>query len=100
MDKFQVVVDPELEPILPRYMEIRWEELALLEQAVESGDGDAARLLGHKLKGSGTSYGFPKLTELGAAIEVAGREDDCATAGKLAGELRSYIENVEVVYGE
>lgn len=98
MNKFQVTVDPELEAIIPRYMEIRFEELAQLEQAIADEDGETARMLGHKLKGTGASYGFEKLTELGAAIEISAKDNDLATARDLAVEVRSYIENVEVVY--
>lgn len=98
MGKFQVIVDADLAPILPRYLEMRREELVRLEQALDSGDGDGVRMLGHKLKGTGTSYGFPRLTELGAAIEIAGKTDDFTTAATLTAELRSYLENVEVVF--
>lgn len=100
MKKFQVTVDAELEPIMPRYLEIRMEELAKLEHALSSGDDETVRMLGHKLKGTGTSYGFTRLTELGAAIERAGRGGDLPQANELTTEVRTYLENVEVVYEE
>ena len=100
MSKFTVIVDPDLKPILPRYMEIRLDELGKLEQAVRSGDSEAVRLLGHKLKGTGASYGFHELTTLGASIEISGRENDIQTASKLTTDVRNYLENVEIVYGE
>lgn len=100
MSKFKVTVDPDLEAIIPRYMEIRFAELAELEQAIKGGDNETTRMLGHKLKGTGASYGFAKLTKLGAAIEISAKENDLATARDLAVEVRSYIENVEIVYGE
>ncbi len=99
MDKFHIVVDPDLEAIMPRYLKIRWEELSLLEQAVECGDADTARRLGHNLKGTGASYGFDKLTELGAGIELSGKNNDLSTAGRLAADVRHFLENVEVIYG-
>lgn len=100
MKPFQVTVDPDLETIMPRYMEIQFRELGLMEEALASGNSEAVRMLGHKLKGSGTSYGFPALTELGAATEIAGKADDLTTASKLIGQIRSYLENVEIIYGE
>ncbi len=98
MDTFQVVIDPDLEPLMPRYFDIRWKELAEMELSIEHHDADTTRMLGHKLKGTGTSYGFPKLTELGGAIEIAGKAGDLAEAAALAAEVRSYLENVEIVY--
>ena len=100
MNKFTVVIDPDLEEITPRYMEIRRDELAKLEQAVSSSDHEAVRILGHKLKGTGASYGFDKLTRLGMAIEISGQKKDFAAASSLAAEVRSYLENVEIVYGQ
>jgi HPt (histidine-containing phosphotransfer) domain-containing protein len=100
MSKFTVVVDPDLEEIIPRYMEIRLKELASLEQAVNDEDGEAVRMLGHKLKGTGASYGFDALTKLGSSIEVSGSNGEFATAEALAAKVRSFLENVEVVYGK
>jgi len=100
MDKFQIIIDPDLKTIIPRYIEILWEQLSLLDQAIESNDSETARMLGHKLKGTGSSYGFNRLTELGAAIETASKISDFNTTGVLATEIRSYLENVEIVYGK
>lgn len=100
MAKFQVTVDAMLEPIMDRYLELRLEELAQTEDAIAAEDGETVRMLGHRLKGTGTSYGFERLTELGAAIEIAGREGRFADAAELAAEVRAYVENVEVVFEE
>lgn len=100
MAKFQIVVDAMLEPIMDRYLELREEELGQTEEAIAAGDSEAVRMLGHRLKGSGTSYGFVRLTELGADLEAAAKEDDLVQAGKLAAEVRAYLDNVEVVFEE
>jgi HPt (histidine-containing phosphotransfer) domain-containing protein len=98
MDRFQVTVDPELEPIMDRYMEIRLQELEQLEAALDAGDSDAVRKLGHTLKGTGTSYGFVFLTEVGAAIEDAGRCRKMNFARELGKSVRDYIEHVDIIY--
>lgn len=100
MTKFQVTVNALLEPIMGRYLELRLEELVQTEEAIASGDDKAVRMLGHRLKGSGTSYGFARLTELGAKLESAGKEGDMNKAASLVSKVRAYLENVEVVYGE
>ncbi|MCJ2165448.1 MULTISPECIES: Hpt domain-containing protein [unclassified Pseudodesulfovibrio] len=98
MDRFQVTVAPELEPIMTRYMEIRRQELKQLEAALDAGDSDAVRELGHTLKGTGASYGFDFLTELGAAIEGAGRCQELDFARELGKSVRDYIEHVDIIY--
>lgn len=100
MAKFQVIVDAMLEPIMDRYLELRMEELEQTEAAIASGDADTVRMLGHRLKGTGTSYGFERLTELGADIESAAKEGRLNEAAGLTAEVRAYIENVEVVFEE
>ena len=100
MDRFQVVVDPALAPIMDRYMELRRVELGQLEAALESGDGKAVMGLGHKLKGTGSSYGLDRLTELGAAIEEAGSDRKLDVARGLIRAVRDFIEHVDIVYGE
>lgn len=89
-----------LEPIMDRYMELRMEELAQMEEAIAAGDDETVRMLGHRLKGTGTSYGFERLTELGADLEDAGKVGDMHLAEKLAAEVRGYLENVDVVFEE
>lgn len=98
--RFQVIVDPMLEPVMDRYFEIRYNELDQMEQALAEGDADTIALLGHRLKGSGTSYGFVRLTELGAIIETAARAAKLDDAREPLVEVRSYLDAVDVVFGE
>ena len=100
MARYPVTIDPELEPIMGRYLALRRAELDRLDRALAEEDFSAAVKLGHILKGSGGSYGFDRLTELGAAIEAAARERDGAAAGRLAAEVRDFIDNVDINYGE
>ncbi|CCH49774.1 Hpt domain-containing protein [Pseudodesulfovibrio piezophilus] len=99
MKRFQVMIDADLQPILPRYFEIRWEELRQMEEAAGKGDGEMLRTLGHRLKGTGSSYGFRRLTELGAAIEDAGQAVDIKGAAGLIAEVRQYLEHVDIIFG-
>jgi len=40
---------------------------------IERSDYEIAQRLGHRMKGSGTSYGFPEITSAGAAVETAAK---------------------------
>ena len=100
MTLFQVTVDAELESIMDRYFEIQKRELATMEQAIVDDDAETVRMLGHKLKGTGSSYGFTRLTELGAAIEVAAKTGELSQAKALTAQVRSYMDNVHIVYKE
>lgn len=100
MAKFSVIVNADLEPIIPRYLELRHEELAAMEAALASGDAETVRLLGHRLKGTGTSYGFERFTRLGSAIEATAKAGNLDQAVVLVAEVRDYLENVDISYEE
>lgn len=95
-----VTLDKELEPLMPRYFELQRAALDDLDRAVADGDAAKARLLGHRMKGTGTSYGFPNITELGAAIEHAALDGELEVVGGLGAEIRAFLDNVRVVYRE
>lgn len=100
MDVITVLVDQDLEPIIPRYFELQRRGLEKLDLAVAAKDADSVRLVGHKMKGTGSSYGFPYLTELGSAIEIAAMDGDLNKAAALARTAVDYLDRVNVVYGE
>ena len=95
-----VIVDKDLEPIIPRYLELQRQGLSDLRLAAAGNDAETARLVGHKMKGTGTSYGFPQLTEMGAAIERAALAGDLDEAARLGEAVARFLDNVRVVYEE
>lgn len=99
-DKYVIVVDPVIAPIMPRYMELREQEHRDLMQALASGDPQQVALLGHRLKGTGASYGMDMLTELGTQLEQAGQTADLQTAEVVARRIRMFLDRIELVYPE
>lgn len=69
-------VPPEVQELVPGYLEQKWVDLDRLSTAIEAADYGTISRLGHQLKGSGTSYGFEAFSEIGSAIERAGRGHD------------------------
>ena len=93
-----VAVPRELQEIVPRYLDSQKETAVLVLFALEQHDYQTVQGLGHKLKGNGTMFGFPKLSDIGAALEVAAREKNMAELRKHQQELSSYLQHVAVVY--
>lgn len=96
----RVTVEAELEAIMPRYLELGREDVARILEAVAGDDAQTARLAGHRFKGTGTSYGLPRVSALGAAIEATALEGDLARAGDLARELLAYLDDLDIVYAK
>jgi len=90
-------VDPELQPIVPKYLANRARDCdSIREQAANSAFAEAKRL-GHNMKGTGGGYGFEEVSRLGAAIEAAA-EGESARILALADELARYLARVTPVY--
>src|SRR6185436_14590309 len=71
--RIRIAVDPELRDIAPGYLEKRKLEVSTCYGELAAGNLESLRAIGHKMKGTGTGYGFPFLTEIGGKIEVAAR---------------------------
>ncbi|MGA7411316.1 MAG: ATP-binding protein [Bryobacteraceae bacterium] len=90
-----VTVDAGLKEIIPWYLETRRTDLQACATALAGGNFDRIRTLGHNLRGTGAGYGFPKLSEIGEAIESAARQTDAAAIETHLKELAKYLDEVE-----
>jgi hypothetical protein len=54
--------------------------------------------LAHKMKGTGTGYGFPVLTELGGALEKAAIDKDSSRIRESLNRLAPYLDSIELKY--
>jgi signal transduction histidine kinase/DNA-binding response OmpR family regulator len=93
-----VVIDSSLSDIVPIFLSNIRENPEKILQALDAGNLDLPRTLGHNLKGTGAAYGFPPLTEIGAAIESAAKAGDMATIRRKAAELAAFLEQVKVEF--
>jgi len=94
--RYSVRISGELRHLIPRFLENRRGEIVELRGAVARNDFEAARKIGHVLKGAGGGYGFHEITRLGAEIErLAVRGEDLAG---LVDALAQYLAAVEVTF--
>jgi D-tyrosyl-tRNA(Tyr) deacylase len=87
-------VQDRIRALVPAYLEQRQAELVQLAAALASGDLATAQRIGHNLKGTGASYGFPVLSELGLELERAARVGDAAGAGAAVERLAACVERL------
>ena len=92
-----VVQAPEgLEELAPRYLHARRKELPELMALSEAANFERLKTLAHNLKGTGTSYGFPEVTEIGAEMEKSAQAQDQGTIQEQLLRLSSYLDRVRV----
>ena len=98
-EKILVKVDPDLEELIPGFLENRGKDLTKLRAAMDRKDLPAIQSIGHSLKGVGGGYGFMRLSEIGAELEVAAKNGNAAPLPDLINALADYLSRVVVEYG-
>jgi HPt (histidine-containing phosphotransfer) domain-containing protein len=98
MEKIVVPVDADLEDLIPGYLQNRRQDVDSILQAVEKQDFDTIRVLGHTMKGTGGSYGFDAITEVGRGLEDAAQSGNLAVIRQQTAALLAYLQRVEVVF--
>ena len=91
-----VVVDRDLEDLIPGFLERRREDLDTLRNAAADRDIQTLRVTGHSMKGTGGGYGFDGLSEIGARIEAAAKAGDLDAMPEHLRALEDYLQRVEV----
>jgi PAS domain S-box-containing protein len=92
------VVAPEgIGELIPGYLRNRRADLPSLRAALEKNDFSSIQVVGHQMKGSGTGYGFPALSEIGRGLEIAAKEETAEGVRAQISALTDYLDRVEIV---
>ncbi|MEM7081305.1 MAG: Hpt domain-containing protein [Pseudomonadota bacterium] len=84
-------LDPAVRALLPNYIRRRESDVEMMAVLLGRRDYKEVGKLAHNMRGSGTAYGFPRITELGGQIEHAAMTSDTETLERLAGELGEFV---------
>ncbi len=91
-------IDPDLRELIPDYIEKRRGELREFKAMLEISDFSNMQKLGHKLRGSAGSYGFPVLSEAGKEIEEGARDKDVQRVKKAISLYETVMSRIKVRY--
>ena len=92
-----VDADPKFADLIPAFLQNRRLDVVALLGALDQGDFATVERLGHGMRGTGGSYGFATITDIGGALEEAAIRTDNDGARKWVSELTQYLDRVEVV---
>jgi HPt (histidine-containing phosphotransfer) domain-containing protein len=67
-----------------------------MARLLAASDFDGLRILGHNMKGTGDSYGFPELTRIGGLLESSAAKGDRGAVGADLSELARYLAKVQL----
>jgi len=90
--------DPDLEDLIPSFMQNRRNELKEILTALSRKDFDFIRRIAHTWKGICRPYGFVHLETLSRNLESAGERENLSELTEIAAEMGNYLDNVRIVY--
>lgn len=88
--------DDELRALADDYLEKRRLAIGGLKRALAAGDFETLWIEGHHMRGAGGSFGFDRISELGAAIELGAWERDREGVEARLEELETFLARVEL----
>jgi len=91
----QLHLDERLRPIVPAYLEGRRRDVRAVLAALDKGDFEQIRTVGHKMRGSGAGYGFADITAIGQRLELAAESGDVERVRNHVAELSKYLDGLE-----
>ncbi|MBT6120167.1 Hpt domain-containing protein [bacterium] len=95
-NKFNSSHHPLIRPLLPKYFACRKEDLKSLKLALTLLNYEHISEIGHKLKGSGGTFGFQTISEIGAQIETAGNKKNETLAMKYIDLFGKFLTSLHI----
>ena len=86
MDDFD---DDEWAEMQEMYINYTFKELNTIKENMGSPSFDTLQTFGHNIKGSGGMYGFNEITNMGAEIESASKQENLE-------EIKSNLDKLEI----
>jgi PAS domain S-box-containing protein len=93
-----VVLDEDLKPTLPGFLESRRGLLDEMPAALASGDRTHFKRCAHRLAGSFAMYGFQWAAAQCRAIELAAQDGEARDLEGRVAEVRAYLDRVKIAY--
>lgn len=97
-NRIVVEISRDLEDIVPIFLANRQNDLRTLGTALTQRDFETIQTIGHRLKGDGGGYGFDRITEIGATMEQAAKQQDTSTIEQQLLHLQDFLKRVIVEY--
>lgn len=98
MDTYRVIVDRDLDDLVPSFLSTRQKDMATLKIAISEGDTQRIAKIGHNIKGVAGSYGFIDLSAMGAELQIAAESENGSRCEELLGRMIHYLEKVDITY--
>ncbi|MFN7905286.1 MAG: Hpt domain-containing protein [Pseudobdellovibrionaceae bacterium] len=85
------MIDFQLDQI--KYLERRKADLEKCFIAISCRQFEEIESIGHKIKGNGTTFGFPELSELGSEMEAAAKAKNQEVVLQLTKKFKQWFDS-------
>lgn len=87
-------VDKTIIKLIPSYLKNRRQDIARMKKALALNDFDLIEYLSHNMKGSGSAYGFIKISEFSRQIEGFAKGKEAKAIKDVMIQLENYLKNL------
>jgi len=87
-------IDESIADLIPEYLDNRKKDLARIKACLKTNDLGTVESIAHRIKGSGASYGFIRITEISQKVETAARKKNRMELEFWLKSLESYLHSV------
>jgi HPt (histidine-containing phosphotransfer) domain-containing protein len=81
--------------LIPTYLLNCRMNIIVMSGALDRGDFETVRSLGHQMSGTGAMYGFQFISDTGRAIEQAAKNSNIDASRDGVGKLSSYLDEID-----
>ena len=81
-----------LEEHKKKYLTRRLVEIEELKASLDADDFEFAKIIGHRLKGNGETFGYPRISLIGISIEKLAIAKDRVKLQQAINELAQHVE--------
>jgi CheY-like chemotaxis protein len=99
-NRIVIKVDPVLRDLVPAYLSNRREDIDVIKAALDRGDFGTISRIGHNMRGSGTSFGFDGVSEVGTGLETAAKAGKRVESARLVRVLEDYLSRIDLMIPE
>lgn len=87
-------VDKSIIKLIPSYLKNRRQDIARMKKALALSDFELIEYLSHKMKGSGSAYGFMKISEFSRQIERFAQKKEAEAIKDVMTQLENYLKSL------
>ncbi len=95
---YTVKVSKELESLIPGFLTNRKKDLDQLKEALKNKDFKTIQTIGHRMKGTCSSYGFTTFSTIGATLESAVKTQNEKEIEPSITQFELHLTNLKILY--